>query len=62
MMEYIYDAIKKYKEDYSDNKVWITQLPVTTDENIGARMHPGVLSHKVASKNLISVIKNIYKI
>ncbi|HCW54055.1 MAG TPA: GDSL family lipase [Clostridium sp.] len=59
MMEYISDSIKEYKEEFDDDEVWIIQLPDTTEATIGARMHPGVLNHIIASKKLISVISEI---
>ena len=59
MMEYIYDAVTHYKREYNDDRVWITQLPDTTDETVGARMHPGVLSHRAAAKSLANTIKNL---
>lgn len=62
MMEYIYEAIIYYKREYNDDKVWITELPNTTDETIGARMHPGVLNHKEAARCLTDTIKNFIKI
>lgn len=59
MMEYIYDAVTHYKREYNDDRVWITQLPETTDETVGSRMHPGVLSHRAAAKSLVNTIKNL---
>jgi len=59
IMEYIYEAINKYKKENKDDRVWITQLPDTTNETIGARMHPGILSHRNAAKSLVNMIKNI---
>ena len=59
MMPYIYHAIDIYKKESKDTKVSITQLTNTTDETVGSRSHPGLLSHKIASKQLVDAIKNL---
>lgn len=59
MMPYIYHAVDTYKKESKDTKVSITQLTNTTDETVGSRSHPGILSHKIAAKQLVDVIKNL---
>ena len=61
MMEYIYRAVDLYKNEFNDRNVSIVQLPNTTEETIGARLHPGKLSHEIASKQLANYIKELYK-
>ena len=59
MMEFIYNAVSTYKNEFHDSKVWVTQLPNVTDETVGAKMHPGVLAHKESAKVLAELIKNL---
>ena len=42
-----------------DKKISVFQLPNTTDETIGARCHPGVLSHRKSAEALSRYIKEI---
>ena len=59
MMEYIYRAVYVYKNEFGDKNVFITQLPNTTEETVGARLHPGILNHKAASDHLVNFIRNL---
>ncbi|MDP4088496.1 MAG: SGNH/GDSL hydrolase family protein [Bacillota bacterium] len=59
MMPVIYRAVDAYIRETGDRKVSVFQLPNTTDETIGARSHPGVLSHANAAKALAGYIKEI---
>lgn len=59
LMPAIYRAVDKYVKKTDDKKVSICQLPDTTDETVGARSHPGVLSHKRAAKVLAEYIRGI---
>lgn len=56
-INYIDNAINRYKVQSNDNNVILKELPNTTEETVGARSHPGVLSHYNASKELIQTIK-----
>lgn len=59
MMEYIYNAVSEYKNEYKDKDVYITQLQNTTEETVGARKHPGKINHKIASEQLTDYIKGL---
>lgn len=59
MMEYIYSAVDLYKNEFNDKNVFITQLTNTTEETVGARLHPGKLNHQIASKELVDYIRSI---
>lgn len=61
MLPYIYRAVDTYIKASSDKKVSIFQLPNTTEKIVGARTHPGVLSHKKAAKELAGYIKEILR-
>lgn len=59
MMKYIYRSIEKYQNEFNDDKVFITQLPNTTEKTVGARKHPGKLNHEIAANQLLDFIKNL---
>ncbi|GKX66558.1 SGNH/GDSL hydrolase family protein [Inconstantimicrobium mannanitabidum] len=59
IMPAIYRAVDTYIKETSDKRVSVFQLPNTTDETVGSRCHPGVLSHKKAAKELTEYIKEI---
>ena len=59
MMEYIYNAVGRYKSEFDDKKVFITQLTNTTEKTVGSRKHPGKLSHKIAAEQLCDYLKNL---
>lgn len=61
MMPSIYRAVDNYIKITKDNKVTVFQLPNTTEETVGARNHPGLLSHKKAAKELSEYIKELLK-
>lgn len=55
----IYRAVDTYIKNTGDKKVSVFQLPNTTEETVGARSHPGTLSHEKAAKELTGYIKEI---
>lgn len=57
MAPFIKEAIALYKEQSGDDKVSFIALPDTTEETVGARMHPGLLSHKKASDVLVEYLQ-----
>jgi hypothetical protein len=59
MMPAIYCAVDAYTKKTGDKKISIFQLPRTTEETIGARSHPGSLSHEKSAKVLTEYIKEI---
>lgn len=59
MMPAIYRAVDKYIKKTGDIKVSVFQLPNTTEETVGARSHPGRLSHERAAKALAEYLKEI---
>ena len=56
----ITDAINSYRKLTGDNKVSFLQLPATTDETVGSRSHPGLLSHERSAKLLIEYLKVLF--
>lgn len=59
MAPFIKEAIATYEKESGDNKVSFIALPDTTEQTVGARQHPGELSHKQASKVLVSYLQSI---
>jgi lysophospholipase L1-like esterase len=56
-------AIKRAVDDYrrksGDSKVSYVELPNTTEETVGARWHPGKLSHEAAARVLVEYIRQL---
>lgn len=59
MLPSIYRAVDTYVKNTGDKKVSVFQLPNTTEETIGARSHPGILSHEKAAKELAGYINEV---
>lgn len=59
MLPSIYRAVDSYVKNTGDKKVSVFQLPNTTEETVGARSHPGILSHEKAAKELVGYISEI---
>lgn len=59
MLPSIYRAVDKHVKNTGDKKVSVFQLPNTTEETVGARSHPGILSHEKAAKELAGYINEI---
>ena len=59
LMPAIYRAVDSYISKAKDRKVSVFQLPITTEETVGARYHPGRLAHEKAGKELTHYIKQL---
>lgn len=59
MLPSIYRAVDTYTRETEDKKVSVFQLPNTTDETVGSRSHPGVISHKKAAEELAGYIREL---
>ncbi|MNP51609.1 hypothetical protein D3C76_1459470 [compost metagenome] len=59
MMPAIYRAVDRYTKRTGDRRVSVLQLPDTTEETIGARTHPGELSHRRAAETLSEYLQGI---
>lgn len=58
---HISDAVETYNMKYNDNVVYI-DMPLTKEEELGARYHPGILSHKECAYCIADILKNDLKI
>ncbi|PYY29117.1 SGNH/GDSL hydrolase family protein [Paenibacillus illinoisensis] len=59
MMPAIYRAVHRYTKRTGDRRVSVLQLPDTTEQTIGARTHPGELSHRRAAETLTEYLQGI---
>lgn len=58
MMPAIRRGVEAYELKTGDDNVSVLLLPNTTEETVGARYHPGLLSHKKAARLISDYIKN----
>ncbi|WP_340399948.1 SGNH/GDSL hydrolase family protein [Paenibacillus sp. FSL H8-0079] len=59
MMPAIYRAVDAYAKETGDRKVTIIRLPDTTEETVGARTHPGELSHRRTADVLAEYVRGL---
>ncbi|MFX3648837.1 MAG: SGNH/GDSL hydrolase family protein [Paenibacillus sp.] len=59
MMPAIYRAVNTYTKTTGDRKVTVIQLPDTTEETVGARTHPGELSHRRTAEDLAEYVRGM---
>ncbi|NMI06817.1 SGNH/GDSL hydrolase family protein [Paenibacillus sp. SZ31] len=59
LMPAIYRAVNAYTKGTGDRKVSIIQLPDTTEETVGARTHPGDLSHRRTAEVLAEYVRGL---
>lgn len=52
-------TIEKYRKETGDQRVRFQALPETKPEWVGARMHPGVLSHHATAQVLVQTIREL---
>jgi hypothetical protein len=56
----IFDAIETYKKETDDNNIRFLQLPSVNKETVGAREHPGILSHKLAAGIIADYLRTVF--
>lgn len=61
MMNAIKETVDTFKRETNDKDVFILPLTNTTDETVGSRQHPGLLSHQIAARQISEFI-NILKL
>lgn len=59
LMPAIREAVEANCEKSKDRKVSVLELPDTTEATVGARMHPGSLSHKRAAEVLSAYLRSL---
>ncbi len=55
----IREAAAAYCRETKDDRISVLALPDTTEETVGSRMHPGVLSHRKAAEVLSEYLRSI---
>lgn len=58
MLPAIRRAAEEYMRSAGDDRVFVLELPDTTEEEMGARRHPGLSAHEKAAEVLSRYIKN----
>lgn len=55
----ITEAVNAFRKNTGDTKTFFLQLPNTTDETVGSRLHPGVKSHERSAKVLTEYLQQL---
>ena len=55
----IRDAVENYAKETADARIHFLQLPDTTPDTVGSRLHPGVKAHRKAAQILEEFLKKI---
>ena len=55
----IREAVESYAEQTADSQIHFLQLPDTTPDTVGSRLHPGVKAHRNAARIIEEYLKKI---
>ena len=55
----IRDAVENYAKETADSRIHFLQLPDTTSDTVGSRLHPGVKAHRNAAQVIEEYLKKI---
>lgn len=55
----IREAVESYAEQTADSRIHFLQLPDTTPDTVGSRLHPGVKAHRNAAQVIEEYLKRI---
>ncbi len=59
MMPAIARAVDAYAKRTGDTRATVLQLPIMTEETVGARSHPGIALHERAAKELAAYLRGL---
>ena len=59
LMPVIREAVENYAKETADSKIHFLQLPDTTPDTVGSRLHPGVKAHRNAAQVIEEYLKRI---
>ena len=59
MEQNILNGIKMYQSESNDNKVSYLHFPSMTEEQCGARWHPGPLAHQMMAELIVDKINEV---
>lgn len=55
----IREAVESYAKNTADSRIHFLQLPDTTQDTVGSRLHPGVKAHRNVAQILEEYLKKI---
>lgn len=55
----IREAVENYAKETADTRIHFLQLPDTTPDTVGSRLHPGVKAHRMAAQVIEEYLKRI---
>lgn len=61
MLESIKRVVGAYQNLSGDEKICVLKVPEINTDTVGARQHPGVLSHQIAAKCIIEKLNELLK-
>ena len=61
MLEAINRVVTAYQNISGDEKICVLKVPETNAATVGARQHPGVLSHQIAAKCIVEKLNELLK-
>lgn len=61
MLEAINRVVTAYQNISGDEKICVLKVPETNATTVGARQHPGVLSHQIAAKCIVEKLNELLK-
>ena len=55
----IREAVEGYAEQTADSRIHFLQLPDTTPDTVGSRLHPGVKAHQITAKEIETYLQEL---
>lgn len=55
----IREAVESYAKETADSRIHFLQLPDTTPDTVGSRLHPGVKAHRIAAKEIETYLQKL---
>ena len=59
LLPLIREAVENYAKETADARIHFLQLPDTTPDTVGSRLHPGVKAHRNAARVIEEYLKKI---
>lgn len=61
MLEAINRVVRAYQQLSDDERICVLKLPETNATTVGARQHPGILAHQMATKCIVEKLNKLLK-
>ncbi|HCW40300.1 MAG TPA: GDSL family lipase, partial [Lachnospiraceae bacterium] len=55
----IREAVEGYAEQTADSRIHFLQLPDTTPDTVGSRLHPGMKAHQITAKEIEKYLQEL---